>query len=78
MLDGFCLRVYIIIMSIDWTKIYQKYKGLWVALLDDEETVVGSGKFLKEAVREAHENGCKDPIVTRVPETLSAYVGSFV
>jgi len=60
-------------MSIDWTNIYQKYKGLWVALLDDEQTVVGSGKLLKEAVREANKNGCKNPIVTRVPETLSAF-----
>jgi predicted RNase H-like HicB family nuclease len=37
----------------DWSKIYQKYKGLWVALKDDEETVVGSGATLKEAIEKA-------------------------
>ncbi len=66
------------VMSIDWTKIYKKYKGLWVALLDDEQTVVGSGKFLKDAVLEADKKGYKNPIVMRVPETLSTFVGGFV
>ena len=30
-------------MAIDWTKIYRKYKGLWVALDKDEKTVIASG-----------------------------------
>ena len=37
-------------MAIDWTQIYEKYKGLWVALKDDEQTVISSGKTLREAV----------------------------
>jgi hypothetical protein len=37
-------------MAIDWTQIYQKYKGLWVALKDDEKTVVGSGESPQEAL----------------------------
>ncbi|MBI2036406.1 hypothetical protein HYT17_02150 [Candidatus Microgenomates bacterium] len=36
-------------MAIDWTRIYKKYKGLWVALKSDEKTVVASGKTAKEA-----------------------------
>jgi hypothetical protein len=31
-------------MSIDWTEIYNKYKGRRVALEDDEQTVVESGE----------------------------------
>lgn len=64
-------------MAIDWTKIYKKYRGLWVALLDDEKTVVGSGKFLKDAIREANHKGYQNPIVMRVPTEILPYVGSF-
>lgn len=59
----------------NWTKIFENYKGLWVALKDDEITVVGSGITLKEAISSANDNGCIDPIVTKMPRTLSAYVG---
>jgi len=64
-------------MTIDWTKIYRKYKGLWVALLDDEKTVVGSGKTLGEALKKAAKKGYKNPIVMRVPTEIIPYVGSF-
>ena len=62
-------------MSNDWSKIYKKYKGLWVAMLDDEQTVVGSGKTLKEALLKAKEKGYSDPIMNRMPDNLSPYVG---
>lgn len=62
-------------MAIDWTKIYKKYKGLWVALLDDEKTVVGSGKTAKEAWVMAQKGGHEKPILTRMPEKLVTYVG---
>lgn len=62
-------------MSKDWSKIYNKYKGLWVAMLDDEQTVVGSGKTLKEALTKAKEKGYPDPIMNRMPDNLSPYVG---
>lgn len=61
--------------SIDWTKIYKKYKGLWVALRDDEETVVGSGKTARDALEKARKNGYKDPILTRMPDKIAPYVG---
>lgn len=64
-------------MAIDWTKIYKKYKGFWVALLDDEKTVVGSGKSLKKALEEADKRGYKNPIIMRVPTKILPYVGSF-
>jgi len=64
-------------MPIDWTKIYQKYKGLWVALKDDEKTVVASGNTVKEAVNKAKERGCQNPIMFRVPTKVMPYVGGF-
>ncbi len=62
-------------MAIDWTKIYKNYKGLWVALLDDEVTVVGSGKSLKKALEEAQKKGHEKPIMMRVPTEIVPYVG---
>lgn len=61
--------------AINWTKIYKKYKGLWVALLKDEITVVGYGKTLKEARARALKNGHPHPIFTRMPSNLSAFIG---
>lgn len=65
-------------MAIDWTHIYKKYKGLWVALEEDEQTVVASGKTAKEAWEKAQEKGYKKPILTRMPERLVTYVGCWV
>ena len=62
-------------MVIDWTNIYKKYKGLWIALQDDEETVVASGKTAKEAWDSAQKKGFKKPILTRMPAKLIPYVG---
>ena len=64
-------------MAIDWTKIYEKYKGLWVALKDDEKTVVASGKTAKEALKKAQEKGYEKPIMFRVPIRIIPYVGNF-
>lgn len=63
-------------MAIDWTKIYTRYKGRWVALKADEETVVGSGKTAKEALAQARTKGIRKPILTRMPEKLVTYVGT--
>lgn len=65
-------------MAIDWTKIYKKYKGLWVALKTDEKTVIASGKTAKEAWEKAREKGYKKPIMFRVPTAILPYVGGFL
>ncbi|MDO8470393.1 MAG: DUF5678 domain-containing protein [bacterium] len=57
-------------MVKDWTKIYEKYKGLWIALLDDEKTVVGSGKTVRKAIEQAQEKGYKTPIMVRMPTAI--------
>ena len=64
-------------MAIDWTPIFEKYKGLWVALKEDEQTVVGSGNSAREALDQARENGCEEPILTRMPEELIPFVGAY-
>lgn len=61
--------------AIDWTKIYQKYKGLWVALEADEVTVISSGKTAKEAYSKAQDAGFSKPILSRMPEELITYIG---
>jgi hypothetical protein len=64
-------------MAKDWTKIYKKYKGLWVALASDEETVLGLGKTVDEAINKAKKKSKDTPFLTRVPKNLSTYVGSY-
>ena len=64
-------------MAIDWTKIYKKYKGLWVALKDDEKTVVASGKSVKEVMDKSQKKGYLQPILFRVPTKIIPYVGGF-
>ena len=63
-------------MVKDWTKLYKKYKGLWVALAKDETTVLAADKSARKAWVLAKEAGNVNPILTRVPEDLSAYVGA--
>ena len=62
-------------MAIDWTPIFKKYKGKWVALKDDEITVVGVGNTAQEAWEKARKKGYDDPILTNVPKKLLTYVG---
>lgn len=62
-------------MGINWTHLIKKYKSLWVALKDDEITVIASGKTAKEALLKAKEKGNKKPILTKVPNKLISYIG---
>ena len=61
--------------SIDWSRIYKKYKGLWVALAKDEQTVLSSGKTAKEAWDQALKKGFDKPILMNVPKKLTYFVG---
>lgn len=62
-------------MAKDWTNLYKKHKGFWVALAEDEETVLGTGKTAREALALAKKKTDKTPFLTHIPEKLSAYVG---
>jgi hypothetical protein len=59
----------------DWRKLYQQYKGQWVALKDDEQTVLASGHSLKEVAEKAKALGYARPLLTRMPDDLSYFVG---
>ena len=60
---------------VDWTNLYKKYKGLWVALMDDEVTVISSGKTLDETAQEAEKKGFQNPIFHFVPEKSLPFIG---
>lgn len=64
-------------MAIDWTKNFKKYKGRWVAMEEDEITVVASGETAKEVLQKAREKGLRQPILFHVPTEIIPYVGSF-
>ncbi len=64
-------------MAIDWTNIYKKYKGLWVALKDDEKTVIASGKTVVEVMRKSQKKGFTLPILFKVPTKIIPQIGSF-
>lgn len=63
---------------ISWTKISKKYKGLWVALKQDEKSVVASGKTLKEALDKAHKKRYPNPIMVRMPTQFGEMIGTFI
>ena len=64
--------------AIDWTNICKKYKGLWIGLKDDEETVVSSGKSIDEVMKKAKQKGYLQPILFRVPTKIIPYIGTFL
>lgn len=57
-------------MAIDWSKNFKKYKGLWVAMKQDQLTVVASGKTAKEVLGQAREKYLGDPILFKVPTQI--------
>ena len=63
--------------AIDWTQIYKKYKGLWVALKNDQKTVIAADETVKGVMDKANKKGFKEPILFRVPTKIIPYVGEF-
>ena len=59
----------------DWDEICTAYKGQWIALADDEQTVVAAGKDLKTALALSKSYGTSDPILFRVPDEVVDFVG---
>lgn len=60
----------------NWTKLFKDYKGQWVALKDDETTVISSGLKLAEVIRVAEGKGYPKPILTKIPKKDVVYIGS--
>ncbi len=62
---------------IDWTRLYEKYAGQWVALDEDNETVVASGDTAEAALQEAISRGCKHAALTFVPTEVITFAGAY-
>ncbi|MEK7171453.1 MAG: DUF5678 domain-containing protein [Patescibacteria group bacterium] len=57
--------------SINFTFLYKKYPGQWVALANDEKTVLAVGKTAKEVLNTTKTNKKDTPILYRVPSKIS-------
>ena len=58
-----------------WSQISSTYRGQWIALEDDEQTVIASGKDLESTLAASAVKGRRDPIVFRVPDEIVDFVG---
>jgi len=58
-------------MAIDWTELFNDYKGEWVALKDDEKTVIAHGTSAIEVWNKARKTAPK-PILMQVPDRVIA------
>jgi Family of unknown function (DUF5678) len=54
----------------DWTHLFAQYRGQWVALADDEATVLAAGATAKDALAASAAKGSPEPILYRVPDSL--------
>ena len=63
-------------MAINWIKLFKDYKGQWVALKDDEKTVIVAGINPKTVRDTARKKGFEHPILMKVPAKLIPYIGS--
>ena len=59
----------------DWSQLFATYRGQWVALADDEVTVLAAAPTAKGALAASACKGFTAPILYRVPDTLDAFVG---
>jgi Family of unknown function (DUF5678) len=66
--------VYFPHMAKDWTHLFEKYRGKWVALAEDEITVLAAADTAQEA-RDAALKRSLLPILYQVPDTLDLFAG---
>ena len=60
--------------AIDMTPIIKRYPGYFVALSHDRKKVIGKGHTAEEAIKEASLKGCKEPILTKIPNENRSYL----
>ena len=63
-------------MTIDWTDIYKKYAGKWVAIDPDDQTKVIAADVDARKAYEASIKFGKEGILHRVPEEVVDFVGN--
>lgn len=64
-------------MKIDLTKIYKKYRGLWVVLDKTLVRVVSFDSDAKKAYDKALKKGISKPTLFKVPKKNLPYFGTF-
>lgn len=62
----------------DFTKMFLNYPGRWVALKQDESTVVAASRSASEAYKAAQLKGEKNPVLLKVPQKSAYYVGGSI
>jgi hypothetical protein len=58
----------------NWKTLSEDYRGQWVALMDDETTVIAHDKVVAKVIKQAAEQGYENPILYRVPSSPMPYV----
>lgn len=61
---------------IDFSSIFFKYPGKWVALKQDEKTVISVSEDAKKAHKKAMLKGERRPVLVKVPSESAYYVGT--
>jgi len=59
---------------IDLTQVYKQYKGLWVALVNDNQ-VISADKSVRKVVAAAKKKGYEKPLLFKVPNNNLPFVG---
>lgn len=56
--------------AINWSSIFKRYRGLWVALAQDEKTVLAAAKTAKDAFNKAKKKVIKDLFLPKCRKNL--------
>lgn len=61
--------------AVDLTRVFKNYRGKWVALSSSDQTkVIGSGRTLKQALRQSVKKGENDPVFLSVPTDSKSFL----
>lgn len=58
----------------DYSEILKGYEKKWVALSNDETTVIAAGNTLKQAKEHAFEKGENHPVLIKVSDSSTSYL----
>jgi hypothetical protein len=61
-------------MNTDLRKVLKGYSNKWIALSADSKKVVGVADSPKEALKQAQINKERSPILTKAPQSHSAFI----
>ena len=59
---------------VNLAELLAPYKGEWVALSHDANTVLGHGPTIDDAIKQARDKGENRPILIKAPDKNSAFL----